>query len=220
MIAFRASPVRQPRRYVSLAPSDRSVLLWMLSANRSQNPRNSVKSPPNFGSSRDGSLTFLSLSVPFFWLLAISTFPALIRVRARTVMSRKPLLYSAHSAIAVLTSSPSRLASYSSWRRSTRRYNSSVAPSCASMMPVAASSAHSCSSSSVKNCSRLFNVISFLGGTDALVLGIVPLPQSIRRSPVRCSCNLLKSHSHNPARRTKLLRRQQYLMDFQWTVLI
>ncbi|KRZ48687.1 hypothetical protein T02_1635 [Trichinella nativa] len=40
-------------------------------------------------------------------------------------------------------------------------------------MPVAALSAHSCSSSSVKNCNRLFNVIRFRGETKEPALGIV-----------------------------------------------
>ncbi|KRY52397.1 hypothetical protein T03_14968 [Trichinella britovi] len=85
MIDPNASSVGQPRRYVSLAPSKNSVRLWMLSANRSQNPLNSVTWLLNLGSSRDGSRTFFSTSAVFiFWKPAASTFPASIRIRART----------------------------------------------------------------------------------------------------------------------------------------
>ncbi|KRX22041.1 hypothetical protein T07_7142 [Trichinella nelsoni] len=130
----------------------------MLSANWSQNPRNSVTSPLNLGSSRNGNLTFFSPSLAFvFWEPAASTFPAL-RVLARTVMPRKPLRYSAHSAIAVFTSTTvqTSFVLFLEEEDSVRRYISSVA-----IMPVAALSAHSYSSSSMKNCNRFFNMISF-----------------------------------------------------------
>ncbi|KRY25718.1 hypothetical protein T01_12023 [Trichinella spiralis] len=91
MIDPNASPVRKQRRYVILIPSERCVRFWMLSANQSLTSQKFSDITSEIGKNERCQSDVFSTSTVFIFLeFAASTFLALIRFHAQTVILQKP----------------------------------------------------------------------------------------------------------------------------------